>query len=166
MTFNVNQVNVSSTGQVQSSTGSISLIAATGVLNIGANAVIYATSGNIVIENNNTLNGTIAIGAGADVDAAYGNTDIVIGAIPGTPVVGTQPANTTLTQTGGGIIYWGTNSITASTPTNAIKALARNVIFNTGTEAASAISLGGNVTIIADPPGIPPHSQPHYYPHY
>jgi hypothetical protein len=159
LTFNVTNsfVNVNNNGEVQTSTGSISLIAASGTLNIGNNAVVFADQGNLVIENNNTFNGAISVGANANIEAfsstaGQGNVDIVIGTIPATPVAGIQPANTLTNITGGGAIYWGQNSISASAPNNTINALAAKVIFNTGSQGPTAISLGGGVTITADPP--------------
>ena len=83
----------------------------------------------------------------------------MIGAIPGSPVVGTAPANVTVNDTGGGVTYFGTNSISASAPNNTLNATGANIVFNTGSLPASAISLGGGVTITADPPVVNMSSQ-------
>src|SRR5262249_4939801 len=87
-------------------------------------------------------------------DPMLGKTSIVIGAVPTTPVAGTAPLNVTVNTSGGGQVFWGTNGITAtsSSPQTVVNALGRNVVFNTGSRAASAITLQGKNTITADPP--------------
>jgi hypothetical protein len=158
MTFNVQRATIAANGQLNTTNGSISLTAQTGTLSIGANAIIYANEGNLVIQNVDTAGGSIAFGSAANIDAftisnpALGNVTVFIGNSAGAPVVGSTPANVTVNQSGGGVVYFGTNGITASGPTNTLTAKGRNVQFSTGSGPATLISLGGSVTIDADPP--------------
>lgn len=158
ITFNVNQFSVGSNGQINTSLGSISLIAATGTISIGNNVTMYANEGNLTIQNTNAASGTIDIASGAQLTGytvgapELGFVNIVIGPIPAMPVVGSIPANVTVNESGGGIVYFGENSINAAAPNNTINAKGRNVVFSTGDQGPSAIALGGNVTITADPP--------------
>ena len=160
-------LNFSSTGAplvingATANNGNLTLVNATGSLSVaasgGVNAVISATNGNITLQNTNTTNGSISIGANSTIHASataagVGNVNIVIGAIPSNPVVGTTPSNVTVNDTSGGVTYFGTNGITASAPTNTLNGSGRNIIFSTGSLSASAIHLGGSVTITADPP--------------
>lgn len=157
--FNVNTGSVEASGQLNTtSSGSITLSAATGILSIGSNAMFFANEGNIIIQNVDTSGGSIEIGSGSDIHAytfsnpSFGNVTIVIGIVPDTPTVGTPPANVTVNEVGGGVVYFGAQGITANAPTNTLNAIARNIIFDTNGAASSAIVLEGNVTITADPP--------------
>lgn len=160
MTFNVQRATINSSGQLHTTSGSISLTANTGSLAIGANAIIYANEGNLIIQNVDTVGGSISIGAGADLDAftisnpTAGNVTVFIGGSAGAPVVGSAPANVTVNQSGGGLVYFGTNGITASGPTNTLTAKGRDIQFSTGSGPSTLITLGGGVTIDADPPDI------------
>lgn len=157
--FNVNTGTVESSGQLTTtSSGSISLTAATGLLSIGANAIFYADEGNIIIRNIDTAGGTIDIGSGANIHAytlsnpTLGNVSIVIGPQNPAQIAGTMPANVTVDAQGGGQVYFGSNGITADGPTNTLNAWARNITFDSGSAPATSIRLGGNVTLTADPP--------------
>ncbi|MBX9879479.1 MAG: hypothetical protein K2Y22_13545 [Candidatus Obscuribacterales bacterium] len=158
ITFNVNQATIGANGQINTSLGSITLIAATGTISIGNNVTMYANEGNLTIQNTNAAAGAIDIASGANLtgyttgNPALGFVNIVIGPIPAMPVVGSVPANVTVNESGGGVVYFGQNSINASAPNNTINAKGRNVVFSTGGQGSSAITLGGNVTITADPP--------------
>jgi hypothetical protein len=158
MTFNVQRATVGANGQLNTTNGSISLVAQTGTLSIGANAIIYANEGNLVIQNVDTVGGSISFGSAANIDAftisnpVLGNVTVFIGNSAGAPVDGSTPANVTVNESGGGQVYFGTNGITAIGPTNTITGKGRNVQFSTGSGPATLISLGGSVTIDADPP--------------
>jgi len=158
LTFNVNTITIGSDGSINTSLGSITLIAATGTISIGNNVTMYANEGNLIIQNTDTSGGAIDIASGADLtgftlsNPGLGFVNIVIGPIPSMPVVGSVPANVTVNESGGGKIYFGTNSINASAPNNTLNAKGRNIIFNTGDRGPTAITIGGNVTITADPP--------------
>lgn len=158
ITFNVQSATIDPTGQINTSNGSIALTASTGLLSIGANSIIYANEGNLVIQNIDTQGGSIQFGSGANIDAftisnpLLGNVTVFIGNSPGAPVVGNAPANVTVNELGGGVVYFGTNGITASGPTNTLTAKGRNIQFSTGSGPDTLISLSGSVTIDADPP--------------
>lgn len=127
-----------------------------GNLTVGSNAVIFAKGGDAILRSTNTSSGTITIGSGATVKtfvnagSGVGNVYMVIGAIPVTPVAGATPNGVTPNKVSSGEIYYG-NGITA-TGSNAINAIAKNVVFSTGGRPASAIKLSGGTTITADPP--------------
>ncbi len=149
--------------------GFISVLCTTGALATSANAQIYSQNDSILLENKNTKVGTIVIGTGSDIETGAkpnpggtgGNIAITIGAPPtpaqSPPQQGLAPSPSVVTATTiNGVIYWGTNGITAvldgSGNGNVVTAKGANVIFNTGKLAATAITLEGDTTIIADPP--------------
>ena len=156
--FNVQRATIDPTGQINTTNGSITLTASTGLLSIGANSIIYANEGNLIIQNIDTQLGSIQFGSGADIDAftisnpALGNVTVFIGNSAGAPIIGSAPANVTVNQSGGGVVYFGTNGITASGPTNTLTAKGRDIQFSTGSGPSTLISLSGSVTIDADPP--------------
>ena len=158
LSINVNQAVIGNNGEVRTTAGNLTMVASTGNVSIGANAVVYANEGNLVIQNTNAGSGSITVGAGTLLEGytlgtpGLGNVTIVVGEIPVTPVVGSTPSNVTVNSVAGGEVYFGVNGIQASAPNNTINAIARIVVFSTGTQGASAIQLGGNVTITADPP--------------
>ena len=130
-------------------------------LNVAPGATVYANEGNITLENDNTTSGTIAIGSGAVVSAntagsVLGNVYIVLGAAPAIPVAGMTPPNTVANPTYGGTIYFGTNGISDTTPTNYVNANGGTVVFNTGSAAGSNISLGGGATVDANAAPVTP----------
>jgi fibronectin-binding autotransporter adhesin len=121
---------------------------------VNAGASIAANNGSITLEQDNTTNGSIVIGTGAAISttgATGGAVNIVIGAVPTTPVVGTAPANVTVTHPGAGAAFFGTNGISVPTGKASVVLDGSNVVFNTGTLPATAIVLGNNVVITADP---------------
>ncbi len=141
---------------VTSGNGNLSIVNNVGGMSVAAGATLSSTNGNITLQDTDTVNGSIAFGANVTVHASatadgVGKVYAVIGAIPNNPVVGNKPAHVTVNNTDGGITYFGTNSITA-TGSNTLNASGRNIVFNTGLLPASTISLGGGVTITADPP--------------
>ena len=158
ITFNVNQFTIGPSGEINTSFGSITLVAATGTISVGNNVTMYANEGNLTIQNTDASGGTIDIASGADLTGftlgapGLGYVNIVVGPIPSMPVVGSVPTNVILNESGGGVVYFGTNSINAAAPNNTINAKGRNVVFSTGNQGPGAITLGGNVTITADPP--------------
>lgn len=156
--INVNSITINSNGHVTTTNGNISLIAATGTLSIGSNTSVYANEGNLVIQNTDNAFGSITVASGTALDAytlsnpSLGNVTVVVGNIPGTPVVGTAPGNVTVTETGGGKVYFGSNSINALGPSSPLQAIGRNIIFDTNGRPASAITIQGLTRIKADPP--------------
>ena len=143
--------------------GSISFTAGGGTLTVAAGSVVRADEGNLNIINSDTTNGLILIDSGANIgaftvgtpNAAKGNVTITIGAPPATPTAGSAPSNVTEYIVNGGQIFYGANGIDALPTTNTLNAIGGTMIFDTGSRAASAITLGGGVVITADPPLIP-----------
>jgi filamentous hemagglutinin len=137
--------------------GSITLIAGAGTLKIQNGSLLKANEGNILLQNTNTLNGEIEVGKNAvvwaytDCNPNLGNVTLAIGSVPTSPVAGTKPSSVTVVSQAGGKVYFGTNGITAGKNV-LLLALARDIVFSTGTRSSSAIKLGNGVTIIADPP--------------
>jgi hypothetical protein len=121
---------------------------------VNAGAAIKANNGSITLEQDNTTNGSIVIGTGATISttgATGGAVNIVIGAVPTTPVAGIAPANAVVTDPGGGQVFWGTNGISVPTGKASVVLDGSNVVFNTGSLPSTAIILGNNVVITADP---------------
>jgi fibronectin-binding autotransporter adhesin len=121
---------------------------------VNAASSIAANNGAITLEQDNTTNGSIVIGTGATIGttgATGGAVNIVIGAVPTTPVTGTAPAGAVVTHPGGGAVFWGTNSISIPTGKASIVLDGSNIVFNTGSLPSTAIILGNGVTITADP---------------
>jgi len=153
---------------IQTVDGSILVQTTTGTLSTNTNAIIQvAEAGNrtnnpetITLRNDGTKKSGIVIGAGTTIATFVDNADkpavgagditITIGAP--VQVAGTAPGNVTQNTTGGGQIFFGTNGITALAPNNTLNALDADITFSTGTLPATAITLGGGVTITADPP--------------
>ena len=127
--------------------GSISLVAGANALSVVNGSSLSSKKGTILLQNSAAGTGTISIGSGVSLttstNGALGGVNVVIGAVPGSPVVGTRPSAVQAATSTGSNIYYGTNSIAANAPTNTVTASGANVIFNTGSRPASAITLGG-----------------------
>ncbi len=170
--INAGTLNLSTTGSISltnSNTGSNTL----NVLNspsslsfldngqLLVNSNISTTNGNILLEATNTSTGTITVGSGltlhgSSTQPGLGEVLLTIGAVPSLYTPGTTPANVTINETGGGVVYFGSNiypnqTITAHTPNNTLNASGRAVIFNSDNRP-TAITLNGNDTITGDPP--------------
>ena len=143
---------------VSAGNGNLSIVNNVGGMSVAAGSTVSAANGNITLQDLDTTNGSIAVGSNATISATatagsgLGNVHVVIGGVPSNPVVGTAPSNVVVHNTGGGVTYFGSNGIMASGPTNTLNATGANIVFNTGSLAATKISLGGGVTITADPP--------------
>ena len=141
-------------GSITAGNGALRVVV-NGDLQVTAGSTLSANEANLILQDLNTTTGAITVGAGATLsattsvkrDADRGNIYLIIGAIPASPMIGTTPANVTLSKSHGGKAFFGTNGITAQAPANGITANGGYVVFNTGTEAAGAINLGGGVTI-------------------
>jgi hypothetical protein len=123
------------------------------LISTSAGATITANNGAITLEQDNTTVGSINIAANTTIDttgATGGNVNIVIGAVPPNPVVGTKPTNVTVVGASGTAFY-GTHSINVPTPTATLHLSGASIVFNTGTLPATAITLGSGVSITADP---------------
>jgi len=141
------------------SADTIAVTNAKGLLSVanGANVSTNSTTdGSILLRNSKAGKGVqIAIGAGASIISNStavngGRVDIIIGVNPPPQVDGTTPANVTVNETFGGQVYFNTG-ITASAPNNVLTAKGTTLTFNADKAGAGAITLGGGVTITADP---------------
>ncbi|MBS1989860.1 MAG: hypothetical protein JSS83_05035 [Cyanobacteria bacterium SZAS LIN-3] len=154
--FNLYTAGSSALDGITSSGGSITVIEKTGTLTVNGASTIHAGNGSIVLENDNKSSGIIAIGNGSKITTMStstngGQVSIVIGPVPTNPVVGTAPpSGLTVNQVSGGSVFFG-KGITVSGPVNTINLQGSNVVFNVGTRPITAITLGGGVTITADP---------------
>ncbi len=167
-TFNTNgNVNIYGgigTGAGSAANGGAINITANGSLNVGVNGTgisMTTNNGPIVVVNNDASGGSINFAKG---DYVYTNTPntatpgyIVfnVGAYAQTNTTNPNPANILATTSGGANIYYGVNDINASLGGNVLNAKGQSIVFNTGNLPASAITLGGNVSITADPPVVP-----------
>jgi hypothetical protein len=154
---------------IQTTDGSITVVTTTGTLSTNTNAIIQvAEAGNrttnpeqILLQNSGVKKSGIVIGQGTTIATfidladkpATGAGDIIIRM--GGPVAQTNttpPANVTVNTTGSGGVFFGANGITALAPNNTMNALNADIQFDTNGLPATAITLGGDVTITADPP--------------
>jgi len=152
--LNVN--DVSTTAGVNTTVGGITITTTKGALNIMPNAKIMALGGNVILQNDDIKTGSIVIGDSATISASStvagtGNVTVNIG-LKADQFAGSKPANVVEQITGAGKIFYGARGITALAPDNTLKALDRNIIFDTDSTASGTIQLGGGVTITADPP--------------
>jgi hypothetical protein len=143
-------------GNISTTSGAIQVIGAGGQVTVGANQVLNAGNALLTIENSAAAGSTISIGADAQLSTSGngGNVSIVLGAVPTAPVAGPVPANVTVNHKTGGSAFFGNNGINVTaTPLSpvVINLEGANVIFNTGAQSASAITVGAGVTITADP---------------
>ncbi len=142
--------------------GNIILADYYGTLNIGLNqgghSTIEANNGSVIITNFNTGTGKININSGtiilgSSTNAALGNVAISIGS-PIASNTAFSDANLSIMRNGAGNVYFGNNGIATNSPVNTLYANDRNIIFDTNVLPSSAITLGGNVNITADPPSV------------
>lgn len=161
--------DITTNSQTSSSNGSINLIADSGALRINSTTSgITASGGDITIQNLNTSTGIISIGSSpakpltlhaSSTAPGAGTVTIAIGPVAATlrPIQPNPPklvVNATppgaAEQGGSGFAL--ASSVTASAPVT-LNALGTNLTISNGSPAASHITLSGNVTITADPPG-------------
>ncbi len=181
LTSNVGSLNFTQTNTNANNQGTLnidSISATSGPIYIGSNekvlavnpyASITTSNGNITLLNTYQKNGSnlpsIQIGDGAFIyGSSFGSPDtgnvyIALGSVPSTADLRPGVAPTANSPVIEGTVYFGTRqnptgSITTGT-NNYLAGLDRNLVFNTNKLAASQISLGNDVTIIADPPLAP-----------
>ncbi len=145
---------------ISTSNGSINVVASSGTLQVGVNAVtglLNATNGNITLQNLDTVAGTIMVGGDADLHASataagLGQVTIVVGAIPNTKQLTavTSIANGLITTSGGGQVFVGTNAVNLA-GSDYLNAFGRNIILDSGV-VAGAVSIGLSAILTADPP--------------
>ena len=160
----ISGVSISSGGALSinsniiASGGSIVASATRGAIRLGSGVVLSANEGNLTLQNNDTLLGSIVVGQNVQLSASattasmLGNVYLGIGPVPASPVAGTTPRNVTVNASNGGTVSFGSNSISAKCCNNIVNINGSSVVFSTGTLPASAINLGGNVTISASDP--------------
>ncbi len=158
---NLNIIGSVATGAGTGANGGAINITANGLLNLGVNGTginLTTNNGPIVVVNNDASSGSINFAKG---DYVYTNTPSTavpgyvvfnIGAYAQTNTTNPNPTNITASSSGGASIFYGVNGISAPGGGNVLNAKGQSIVFNTGSLAASAISLGGNVSITADPP--------------
>ena len=159
----VNNTATTGLGSFQTTNGDLRFVS--NARNVTATGTIGSSNGNIYIQNDGTAAGaniniaanTTILGSGAITAQNQGNVYITIGAPPLNPVDGVAPAGVTIVETAGGQVTFGASpgnpagSIT-SDPSAVFEALGRNLVFNTGALPATAITVGADVKITADPP--------------
>jgi hypothetical protein len=161
----VNNTATTGLGAFQTTNGDLNFIS--NAQNVTVSGSVGSTNGNITINNVGTAAGsnidiaasTRILGSGAVTAQNQGNVYIVIGPVPPafTPVDGVAPVGVTITETAGGEVTFGAQgsnpagSITADA-TATFEALGRDLVFNTGTFGAGAITVGADAVITADPP--------------
>ncbi len=161
-TFNTNgNVNIYgsiATGAGVTANGGNLNISANGLINVGvaSSVSLLANSGNIVVQDNNTTSGAIHLYNGDTVSTkainpSLGSVVFNIGSYNASNNTNPNPGNISVNTTGSGKVYFGNNSITATASGNVLNAINQNIIFNTGSLSASAITLDGKVNITADP---------------
>lgn len=149
----------------QTTNGDLNFISNAESLNVSG--TVGSSFGNILIQNLSTLGtanidiaaSTKILGSGAVTALNQGNVTIVIGAAPPAfvPVDGVAPAGVTIRETAGGQVTFGAavsnpaGSITSDVSAT-FEALGRNLVFNTGSLGATAITVGADAIITADPP--------------
>jgi hypothetical protein len=177
---NVGSLKFTDTNTSAKNTGTLtinSIDAASGAITIATNeqavvvagaSTIQTANGNITLQNTYAANGTnlpsISVGNATTIHGSStgstltGNVFIALGTVPTASTIkaGTKPTGGTPPPVITGTVFFGTTStptgsiVTGSTDT--LTGTGRNLSFTTGKNVAAQITLGSNVTIIADPP--------------
>lgn len=135
-------------------------------LEVGSGASLTTQDGNITLQNTYSKNGanlpSIYIGDNVNIHGSSfgslntGNVYIVLGNVPSNADLRPGVAPTGGSPTINGTVYFGTKqNPTGSITTNSgdvLQGLARNLVFNNNKLGDAQITLGQNVTIVADPP--------------
>jgi hypothetical protein len=136
--------NVHSTG------GPMDLVSKGGVLQVAAGSEVKSIGGSLTIQNTDQRFGSISIASDvALLGTGMGSKHlmaIVIGPVPGMPVVGSLAGNT-VTLLNEGKVYFGKSGITSTD--NSFTADGRKLIFSTGRLPASAIIFENDITTTA-----------------
>lgn len=141
-------------------------------LEVGSGASLTTQDGNITLQNTYSKNGanlpSIYIGDNVNIHGSSfgslntGNVYIVLGNVPSNADLRPGVAPTGGSPTINGTVYFGTKqNPTGSITTNSgdvLQGLARNLVFNNNKLGNAQITLGQNVTIVADPPLAPGES--------
>ncbi len=156
---NLNVFGSIGTGAGSGATGGSITLNANGVVNLGTTSPINLTTnnGSVTVQNNDTTSGSINVAKGdfilgSSTNANYGFVTLNIGSLSQANTINPNMANMAVKMSGGANVYFGNNGITSMSGGNILYANGRSIIFNTGSLSANAITLGGNVSITADPP--------------
>ncbi len=153
-------------GTITTLNGDLNVIADRGALNIAADATVTANEGNLtfqVLDTTKSARKTSKIIFGADSSAlalasaksaTAGNLFLTLGAVAPAPVPGKAPRKNVTVNNQNGTIFWGKRGITAVGPTNTVNAINSTITINNPLNRKN-ISLGGGVTLTADPPLAP-----------
>jgi hypothetical protein len=141
-------------GELTATNGDLNVTTSSGSLSTDTGAELTATNGALTLQNNNLKKGKISIGANSIIQTNGNGGDVTISI--GAPVInaGTNPNPGLITVNQLGItggVFFGANGITASAGNNVLNYKNANVIFSTPLGSKS-ITLGGGVSITADPP--------------
>jgi hypothetical protein len=162
----INTANGITLQNIVASAGNASITVGTGVLQVAAADIpngilnggsVSATNGEVILQNNDANAGTISFGLRSSVHITTvngrvgGRLVVSIGSLPAPPVAGSAPcspncAGWTVNNTDFGNVFYGTNGISfGATSGNQLTIDGGVAIFNTGSQPASSISLGGQV---------------------
>lgn len=141
---------------VTATAGNVIIYSELAPIALSSSATVSATDGDVTIQHSGTDPGTgapyIRLGQNSTISASStdpgeGRIYVVIGAIPPSPVAGSAPSNFSSNLSNGGQVFFGTNGITASTPTNTANVDGARVVFTTGSLNSTYIVLDGGVVL-------------------
>jgi hypothetical protein len=153
--FQIVTVGSLAVNNIYSANGGIAVSTNSGTLKVLAGATINAAAGNVSLQNEDANLGKIFIDSNATVQAGQNTSctvSIFLGTAPPPQNAGSTPTNVTASTSGGGQIFFGNNGLVANTGNNFVYASGNGaeIIFDTGNEGASAITLNGGTTIYAN----------------
>jgi YVTN family beta-propeller protein len=150
---------------IAKSTDFVQLVASGGTLTVMEGSTITANGGNVILQNKDALNGSIAINDTASIlasstNTAGGNVSIFVGtsavAIPGQLPANITPNISTKGSANGQIFFGDPGPVVATGTNNEVNAEGRKVTFSGRAGSITIGNINGGVTITADPPASPP----------
>lgn len=157
--------SISTNAPLTSDDGSISVVNTSGMLTVNGN--LSARGGSIFVQNRDVVGGSIVVSPGVSISTLVdkgtaldnGTVTLAIGTSAPQLTSGSAPLGVRLTPaTAPGAYYFGSHPAAVTTTATAataptLNALGRNVVFESPNNNRK-ITLGKNVTITADPPGM------------
>ncbi len=145
------------TGVGSRSGGNIDLTTYGSNLSLIGTANLTANNGSVIINDQNTTNGSVNINPnitirGTSSTPGIGTVQVIIGQKQSLNTNNPNPNYIGVHTAYGANVYFGKNGIEATSNNNVLFANGRDITFNTGNLPANSITLGGNVKITADPP--------------
>jgi hypothetical protein len=135
-------------------TGDVVLATASGTLEVAAGVEIFSTRDMILQVLADSKKSKVILGKNSSLNtlaaATFGNITVAVGPLTA-PVSGIQPKNVTAVATPGNSVFFGQGGAKAKAPLNTLFAKGANITLNNNFKAGN-IALGGNVSIVADPP--------------